>query len=245
MRDRPRLVTLRDIQAGYEGRLVLESVNLEVAEGDFIGMIGPNGGGKSTLLRLILGLMKPYSGKIFYKDNSQKRNIRIGYLPQQSLIDPNFPIKVLDVILSGSAKSSNRNNATLALEKLALAGVDDKADSMIGALSGGQLQRVLIARALMSEPELLLLDEPDTFVDSGFERDFHELMQRLNERMSIVMVSHDAGMISSNVKAIACVNKRLHYHASNLITQEDLDSYGCPIDLITHGEMPHRVLHKH
>jgi zinc transport system ATP-binding protein len=239
------LLSLSGIKAGYEGVLALESVHLEIRDGDFIGMIGPNGGGKSTLLRIILGLIKPYAGSISYRGSNNPKSIRIGYLPQQNRIDPSFPVRVIDVVMSGSGRKSERKLRHRAMEKLDIAGISHKAEAMIGDLSGGQMQRVLIARALLTEPELLLLDEPDTFVDSSFEKDLHELLQSLNQHMAILMVSHDAGMISANVKTIACVNRYLHYHASNLISAEDLKSYGCPIDLITHGDMPHRVLHKH
>lgn len=239
------LLQLRDIAAAYNGRRVLERVSLDVREGDFIGVIGPNGGGKSTLLLTILGLLRPVAGNILYKGSPRRDSLNIGYLPQRTRLDTEFPVRIIDVVLSGAPGMRGREVKQQARKLLDLTGIGAMSGRMVGELSGGEMQRVLIARALLREPELLLLDEPDTFVDSEFERDLSDLMQDLNRRMAIIMVSHDAGMISSNVKAIACVNHMLHYHPSNLISAEDLSAYGCPIDLITHGEIPHRVLHQH
>lgn len=239
------LLEIRNIDAGYNGRTVLSDASLQVNPGDFIGVIGPNGGGKSTLLKVILGLLSPRKGEIRYKGTSDTKTLRMGYLPQRNSIDPGFPIRVRDVVLSGKDGKHKQMAKQGAMDLLKLTGMDHAAGRMIGELSGGELQRVLIARALLCEPELLLLDEPDTFVDSEFEKDLSGMLQALNKRMAIIMVSHDAGMISSSVKSIACVNGNLHYHPSNLITAQDLSAYGCPIDLITHGEIPHRVLHQH
>jgi len=124
-------------------------------------------------------------------------------------------------------------------------GLSEFQNSNIGEISGGQMQRALLCRAIISSPKVLILDEPVTYVDSNFENELYQILDELNKRMAIIMVSHDLGMISSHVKTIACVNKNLHYHDSNMITTEQLNSYGCPIDLITHGKVPHRVLPNH
>jgi len=138
--------------------------------------------------------------------------------------------------------SSDKRSAYEVIDKLGLSGM---ADSSLNELSGGQLQRVFLGRAIIGNPRLLLLDEPGNFVDSTFENDFYEKLRDLNKRMAILMVSHDIGMISSHVKSYACVNKNLHYHPSSEISNEELLAYGCPIQLITHGEVPHTVLKIH
>ena len=124
-------------------------------------------------------------------------------------------------------------------------GLRQLADSPLSGLSGGQLQRVFLGRAVIGDPKLLLLDEPGSFVDSNFEHDFYEKLRILNKRMAILMVSHDIGTISSHVRSFACVNRNLHYHPSSEISNEQLQEYGCPIQLITHGEVPHTVLKNH
>jgi len=124
-------------------------------------------------------------------------------------------------------------------------GIFDIRDTAIGELSGGQMQRVFLCRALISEPKILLLDEPDTFVDNRFEGELYEKLRMLNQEMAIILVSHDMGTIASYVKTIACVNGNLHYHSSNRITQEDLDDYNCPIQIISHGQVPHIILKNH
>ncbi len=242
------LITLENITAGYDGKPVLKDVNMEVLPGDFIGVIGPNGGGKTTLIKVILGLLKPISGKVSYKlDNNEA----IGYLPQFNQIDHKFPITVLDVILSGKSgkkklffghQKSDKKEAVKLLDNM---GVEHLIDESIGELSGGQMQRVFLARALISNPQVLILDEPNTYVDNKFEGELYEMLREYNKRMSIIMVSHDVGTISAYVKTIACVNESLHYHRSNVITEKQLASYNCPIQLVTHGEVPHTVLKQH
>lgn len=242
------LVTLRKICAGYEREAVLEAVDLTIRENDFIGVIGPNGGGKTTLLKVILGLIKPFSGEVVYP---VFRHNLFGYLPQNNAIDFRFPISVEEVVLSGLMsekglwKSYNRNDRQRVKELLTSYGMGEYLQRPVGELSGGQRQRVFLCRAIIASPRILILDEPVTYVDSQFEQEFYSLLEELNQRMSIVMVSHDLGTICSYVKTIACVNRTLHYHDSNLITPEQLRLYNCPIELITHGTVPHRVLHHH
>jgi zinc transport system ATP-binding protein len=244
------LLTIENLSAGYDKIPVIRNVNLEVHENDFIGVIGPNGGGKTTLLKVILGLLNPMSGKVSFGAEINRRKKPIGYLPQVKHIDRNFPITVFDVVRSGSLMENQKKvtsseitkRVDSILEEMGVAGIRKKA---IGELSGGQMQRVFLCRALLSQPKILLLDEPDTFVDNRFEGELYEKLRQLNQEMAIVLVSHDVGTISSYVKTIACVNGQLHYHPDNIITQEQLDGYNCPIKLISHGEIPHTVLKHH
>ncbi len=244
------LLEMKSVTAAYDTVPVLEEVDFKVYENDFIGVIGPNGGGKTTLLRIILGLVRPVSGSIVFNPELQNSS-KIGYLPQISTGDNNYPVTVKDVILSGlmirkglisRMSSEDKIKADRVIGEL---GLSDLAGSSLNELSGGQLQRVFLGRAVIGDPKLLLLDEPGNFVDANFENDFYEKLRELNKRMAILMVSHDIGTISAHIKSFACVNRKLHYHPSSEITNEQLLAYGCPIQLITHGEVPHTVLKVH
>lgn len=243
------IIQIRNLEAGYPGNLVLSKVSLSIMEHDFIGIIGPNGGGKTTLLKVLMGLMKPLKGTIEYAIERSE----IGYLPQGNSIDEHFPITVREVVASGlnmSIKSGYRSKRTgkEQLEKtLNITGLEKLQTRAIGALSGGELQRTFLARAIVSSPKLLVLDEPDTHVDNRFELELYHLLRELNQSMTILLVSHDIGTISPYIKSIACVNRDLHYHASNEINEDQLKVYNCPIEIITHGTVPHRVMktHKH
>jgi zinc transport system ATP-binding protein len=244
------LIEIESLSAGYENNIVLNDISFRVGMNDFIGVIGPNGGGKTTLLKVILGQIKPVSGKISYNQEFLGPNT-IGYLPQISTGDLNYPVTVSDVVLSGMMirkkilsrmSAEDKKRAGEVIEEIGLSGFER---SPLNELSGGQLQRVFLGRAIIANPRLLLLDEPGNFVDSTFEKDFYEKLKDLNTRMAILMVSHDIGMISAHVKSYACVNRNLHYHPSSEITNEELIGYGCPIQLITHGEVPHTVLKQH
>lgn len=245
------LIEIKDIEAGYSGEIALSAVNLKIYENDFIGIIGPNGGGKTTLVKVILGLIKPFKGEVINKLNGTNENKSIGYLPQINFIDKKFPISVKDVVLSGFMdKGKLINKFTKEEKQTAMAlmenmGISHLKNKPIGELSGGQLQRVFLSRAVVSSPKLLILDEPNTFVDNRFESELYEKLKELNKSMAILIISHDLGMISPYVKTIACVNKKLHYHDSNVISEKQLKEYNCPIQLITHGEVPHTVLGKH
>lgn len=246
----PQLFEMHSVSVTYGAGYVLRDVNFKVNENDFIGVIGPNGGGKTTLLKVILGQIKPVSGNIVFSSPVSGSN-SIGYLPQMSTGDINYPVTVTDVVLSGMMirkkiisrmSSSDKNKAAQIIEELGLSAF---ARTSLSELSGGQLQRVFLGRAIIGDPKLLLLDEPGNFVDSNFENDFYEKLRILNSRMAILMVSHDIGMISSHVKSYACVNMGLHYHPSSEISNEQLLAYGCPVQLITHGDVPHTVLKIH
>jgi zinc transport system ATP-binding protein len=244
------LFEMVSLSASYGSGIILQDVNFRVMENDFIGVIGPNGGGKTTLLRVILGLLKPVKGTlVFNSDLLDSKSI--GYLPQISTGDVNYPVTVTDIVLSGlmikkgiisGMSAADRSKAAVVLDEL---GLTEMKGATMNELSGGQMQRVFLGRAIIGDPKLLLLDEPGNFVDATFENDFYEKLKELNRRMAILMVSHDVGTISSHIKSFACVNRTLHYHPSHEITNEDLLAYGCPIQLVTHGDVPHTVLKRH
>lgn len=249
------LIQIKNLSVSYNKQVVLENANMAIQENDFIGVIGPNGGGKTTLLKAILGLNEPDSGQIIFSKKMKNKGSDIGYLPQVNKFDNRFPISVFEVILSGLAaqqtwlKTNNNNCKTKVQNILQELGIESIANKPVGELSGGQMQRVFLGRALIADPKLLILDEPDTYVDNQFESELYEKLKDVNKRMAILLVSHDVGTISAYVKSIACVNKQVHYHPSHLISPEQLASYNCPIQIITHGEVPHTVLgchdHKH
>lgn len=245
------LITLRNVGVAYVGYEALKGVDLEIGETDFLGVIGPNGGGKTTLVKAILGTV-PHTGQIQYAPEMFCGTERlIGYLPQIAAFDRAFPISVLEVVLSGLQgrrgflSRYTREDRAKALSLLDSAGIAHSANDPIGEVSGGQMQRALLARAIISDPKLLILDEPANFVDNKFEKELYHTLQELNKHMAIVMVSHDIGTISSVVKEIVCVNRHVHRHRSNILTEEQLRNYDCPIQLVSHGHIPHTVLEHH
>ena len=248
-----KLIEIKNITAIYDVKTVLNSVSLDVWEKDFLGIIGPNGGGKTTLLKIILGLMKPVSGEIsFFRDGKSVPSLKIGYLPQINPIDKRFPISVFEVISSGlaSEKPLFKNFTTQQKERvnelIIKMGLESFSKRAIGELSGGQLQRALLARAIVSCPRLLILDEPNTYVDKKFESQFYELLGSINKDTAIILVSHDVGTLLPMVKNVACVNETLHYHSGTDMSDEWLSkTYACPIEIVGHGDLPHRVLKKH
>ena len=247
------IVNLQDIWVYYDGIPVLEGVSLMVEKGDFLGIIGPNGGGKTTLLRVILGLITPSRGTVSVLGRPPK-NIRhyIGYVPQYNLFDRDFPVNVRDTVLMGCngtrglLKRYSREDRERTQETLETVGMLPYQDHQLGKLSGGEQQRVFIARALVSRPKLLLLDEPTANIDSAMQTGFYELLESLKRDVTIVMVSHDISAISIYVDKIACLNRELYYHGSKEIEPEVLEAtYKCPVQLIAHGTIPHRVLKEH
>ena len=266
------LIEIKNLSAGYDSRTVLRNVNLTVYDRDFLGIIGPNGGGKTTLIKCILGPLKPTAGEILYSDKrfvtSDKQGsaaqrpaltanrsvLKMGYLPQYNSIDRKFPITVEEVILSGlsSQKSlisrftaTHREKARQVIARMGLEGLEKRA---IGALSGGQLQRALLGRAIISDPALVVLDEPSTYIDKRFEARLYELLAEINHDCAIILVSHDIGTVLQQVKSIACVNETLDYHPDTGVSEEWLErNFNCPIELLGHGALPHRILaeHKH
>jgi len=246
------VISVRHLWAGYENETVLEDVNLAVAELDFVGLIGPNGGGKTTLIKVLLGLLPPTRGLVRILGRSVKEGRRyIGYVPQVVEFDREFPINVWDVVRMGrlgSRRLLQRYTAEdndIVAESLRAVDMLDLRDRAIGELSGGQRQRVYIARALATQPRILLLDEPTASVDSRVSTNIYELLRRLNDHVTILLISHNVGVISSYVKTVGCLNRHLFYHGDSQLTPEMLQlAYQCPIDLIAHG-VPHRVFPEH
>lgn len=233
------IVEIRELCYTYGGQDILHDINLQLYEGDFVSIIGPNGGGKTTLLKLILGLLKPTRGSIAIKGQLPRTNpAAIGYVPQHVNHNLSFPATALDVVLMGKHEPSRRmrfrnsqEDQKLALRALEKLGIGDCAGRKIVALSGGQRQRVLIARALISEPELLVLDEPTASIDTKGQTDFYDLLKELNKELTILMVCHDLLIVSNYAKSIACLNRRLHYHESFSSSGEVMDIfYSCSVD---------------
>jgi zinc transport system ATP-binding protein len=247
------LVEIKNLYAGYQYEVVLEDINLTIEQDDFIGLIGPNGGGKTTLLRVLLGLLEPKSGSIMVMGETPEKGRRqIGYVPQFAEYDAEFPISVRDVVRMGRLSSQrlfkpySTEDDRVVDERLDWVGMLEYQDRAIRELSGGQRQRVYIARALTTNPTLLVLDEPTISVDIEARTQIYELLHKINQDgVTIFLVTHDLNVISSYVKTIGCLNRKLHYHGEKQITDEMLQStYGCPVDLIAHG-LPHRVLAEH
>ncbi len=248
---RKKIISLRDVSVRYDGDAAIEGVSLDIFEDDFLGVIGPNGGGKTTLIKAILGAV-PHSGEIEIDCSLRRGNhFKIGYMPQVSQFDMRFPISIEEVVLSGLQTergffgrytSKDKTTARQLLERM---GIADLAKRPIGEVSGGQMQRALLCRAIISEPKLLILDEPTNFVDNRFEHEFYAMVQQLSKQMAIVIVSHDLGTITSVVKSIICVNRHVHRHDSNILTEEQLRNYDCPIQIVSHGHIPHTVLEHH
>ncbi|HCU57702.1 MAG TPA: ABC transporter [Anaerolineaceae bacterium] len=247
------LVEITQLNAGYDGETILDDINLNIEREDFIGLIGPNGGGKTTLLKVILGLLPPKKGTVRVMGESPQQARRyIGYVPQFTVYDSDFPISVRDVVRMGRLgparlfKPYTAHDDAIVNERLDWVELGDQKDRALSELSGGQRQRVYIARALAGEPELLLLDEPTISVDVEARTHIYDLLHKINELgVTILLVSHDLNVISSYVKTIGCLNRTLHYHGEKQVTAEMLKTgYNCPVDLIAHG-LPHRVLAEH
>ena len=240
------VVNIRRLTFGYPPSCepVVEDVSLEIGPREFLGIIGPNGGGKTTLLKLMLGLLKPQQGQIrvFGRAPREARGA-VGYVPQNARIDASVPASVLDVVLTGRLCRSSwgvaygRQHVESAVEALRLTGMEAMAKRTIGTLSGGQRQRVLIARALASEARLLLLDEPTAGIDPGVEQSLTDLLHRLNETLAIVIVSHDVSFVSTHLKQVACLNRRLTCHAAAEISWESVSHlYHDPMRAVHHAE---------
>ena len=221
------VIHVEDVSFSYGGTLVLERVDLAIAPGEFVGLVGPNAGGKSTLLKLILGLLEPQSGRIRVLGQPPIQAARyVGYVPQFPNFPRDFPICVEDVVAMGRLgrgpvlgwfRAADRAAARRALDEVEAANL---ARRPIGNLSGGQLQRVLLARALVSEPRILILDEPTANIDQRAESDIFDLLAELNRRLTILLVSHDIAFISEYVGRVACLNRTLACHATNAIDGE-------------------------
>lgn len=231
------VIRLQNIAFRYLGPLVIKNVNLDVAQGDFLGLVGPNAGGKSTLLKIILGLLKPSEGSVTVLGKAPELARReIGYVPQFAEFPRDFPISVLDIVLlgrmgrtrlMGAYRQSDKDIANRVMQETQILELKHRP---IETLSGGQLQRVLVARALAGEPRILLLDEPTSNIDTRAEQDIFELFNYLNQRMTIILVSHDIGFITKYVTRIACLNQTLMCHRPESIDGDFIQKlYGEPM----------------
>lgn len=245
-----KAVEIKNVSLKFNNLLVLNDINLSVEENDFMAIIGPNGGGKSTLLKIIMGLLTPDTGevRVFGREPIKARDL-IGYLPQHVSFDHEFPINVFDTVLSGRYhglfKGYSKDDEKAVIRALKNVELLNLKDRQISKLSGGQMQRVFIARAIVREPKLLIMDEPMSSVDPEMQNSFYELLSRLKNKMAIILVSHDVGAVSSQVDKIACLNRELFYHGPVEESAEGLEEvYKCPLELISHG-IPHRILKKH
>ena len=210
-----KLIGIDDITVRFDGKTILDRVSLSVDKGDFMAITGPNGGGKTTLLRVMLRLLKPSEGRVvYYQDEEETKRLKIGYLPQKSNIDTRFPITVGETIKSGQIKSifarRNRRDEEDFERVVELCGVRDYLDRTVGVLSGGQLQRTLLARALVSNPEVIVLDEPLSYVDKTFERQIYSMMEDLAKEHTIVLVSHEMSVISGMANRHIIVDRGIH-----------------------------------
>lgn len=236
-----KIVAFSDVDFAYAETQILESVSFEVEKGSFVSVIGPNGGGKTTLVKLMIGLLQPTHGKIrlFGKQPQQSRR-RVGYVPQYTTFDPQFPITVMDIVLMGRLgrlmgfyTKQDRRKAREALETVDLAQVSR---SQFSKLSGGQRQRILIARALATEPDILVLDEPTSNVDVGVELRLSTLMEELNKSLTVILITHDLGFASSLVDTLLCVNKRAFIHPTSEVTEEMIRNlYDADVRYVEHG----------
>jgi zinc transport system ATP-binding protein len=246
------VIECRDVSFSYQSTPVLEDVNLAIYERESVCIVGPNGGGKTTLLRLLLGQLQPSRGEIrVFGQPPEKSRLRIGYMPQRSEYDPHFPVTVMDVVLMGRLGQpglygwlgwhapGDRRAAREALEQVHMG---DVAQRPFHALSGGQRQRVLIARALCCHPDMLLLDEPTANVDSLVEARLFDELRLLGQRMTVVLVSHDVGFVTSLVQRVICVNRQAVAHPAAQLTAELIrEMYGGDVSVVRHGDvMCHR-----
>lgn len=244
------IVRLENVSFSFDHAPILDGVSFTIRQNDFIVIVGPNGGGKTTLIKVILGLIKPQRGDVtvFGQPPREGRKL-IGYLPQYAHSDLDFPINVFDVVLMGRYRgpfsrysAADREATARALD---IVEMREYRDRQIGKLSGGQLHRVFMARALAREPKLLLLDEPTTHIDPEMQESFYKLLSELRNRMAVVMVTHDIGAVSVYAEDIACLNRRLFYHGPKEQGLKEIEkAYHCQVDLIEHGDV-HRILKDH
>jgi zinc transport system ATP-binding protein len=245
------VIRFSNVGFSFNGRPVLDDISLDIDAKAFLAVIGPNGGGKTTLLKLLTGLLKPTQGTIRVFDQPpEKVSYRIGYVPQDAAGARAFPISVMDVVLMGRLRmhghsrisKMDREAARIALGELEMLEYQHR---RIDELSGGQRERAFIARALATDPDILILDEPTTGLDSTGRADLYALLKKINQTKTIIMASHDIMVLSTYATAVACVNRTVHYHDEAEITEPMLAaSYGCPVELVAHG-IPHRILKTH
>lgn len=246
-------VHIENLSVHYGQISAVSDICLDVSDGEYLGIIGPNGGGKSTLLKAILGLVPISTGTVeVYGGAPGHSDAAVGYVPQSAALDKAFPITLIEVVLTGRIKKGlspffrySKKDREFAYELLKKVGIEALADRQISALSGGEFQKMLIARALAVNPKLLILDEPTASVDASSRNQIYALLAELNKKMTIILVTHDLLAVSSRVHSLACLNGCLVYHGEPELSETNVNNlYGCPVDLIAHG-VPHRVLKEH
>ncbi len=252
----PPDIEIEECSFSFNKAPVLRDVNVRVEHGDFVAIIGPNGGGKTTLVKLMLGLLRPDTGTVrLLGDDPEKTRRRAGYMPQYSTGEKGFPITVMETALLGRLGLSglgcrfSSKDQDAARRVLKLVGMEEHANKRMGDLSGGQIQRTLLARALVSDPEVLFLDEPMASIDIDGQTRLFDLLGRLNEMMTILFVTHDVGLLSRYVKSVICVNETVFFHHQPKITPDMAEllmgkGETCPVEMVAHG-LPHRVLGRH
>ena len=241
------IIILDGVSFRYNELSVLEDICLTIRDKDFLGIVGPNGSGKSTLLKLILGLLSPQQGTIeVFGSSPAEARLKIGYVPQFATFDRNFPISVLNTVLQGRLGKTRtlfgytHQDREAARQAMAEVEIRDLEQRPLTALSGGQLQRVLIARALACNPEVLILDEPTAHIDPKVEEGVFELLKRLNERLTVIVVSHDVGFITRYITRVACLNRRLVCHPAAELTGKMIkELYGGPLKVVQHDKLIH------
>ncbi|WP_309497392.1 ABC transporter ATP-binding protein [Sulfurovum sp.] len=237
------VIDIKNLSFAYEKQLILDNINLKVEKKDFLAIIGPNGGGKSTLLKLILGINTLDKGKITVLGSPPKRSLtQIGYVPQNTNVNTDFPIKVIEVVMMGHVEGKRplfgygKHEVLCAMGALEQVGMADFAQTKIGSLSGGQRQRVMIARALCAHPQILILDEPTSSIDITGQREIYELLKELNEYITVIVVSHDISVILEYANKAAHVNKNLSYHdisdKQSTFHTHGNDEHFCEIELL-------------
>lgn len=237
------IINIDNVSFSYNRIPVVSEINLAVSEGEFLGIIGPNAGGKSTLLKLILGLLQPDTGKItVFGKRPEKGRSRIGYVPQHPAFSRDFPINVRDAVLLGRLGETRwyggytQEDKDIAISALDAVEIGNIKNQTIDSLSGGQLQRVLIARALASKPDILILDEPTANIDTRAEEDIFALLKQYNDHMTIIVVSHDIGFISGYVDRVACLNQTMFCHTTSEISGKTIEElYGASVKMIQHA----------
>jgi len=252
-------VEVKNLSLAIDGTVILDDITIDVNDGEFVGLIGPNGGGKTTLLQVLVGVVRGWTGEVRVfgrspRDLGPSRHL-IAYVAQQASQASDFPATALDVVLMGRVavrglvRRLGLDDRARARAMLDAVGMSEHADRPVGDLSGGQRQRALIARALVASPRLLILDEPMTGVDRGAEESFFDLLAKLKREMdlTIIMASHDLTMVSRHCGMVACINRQMHCHSrpEELDYQKLADQFGRHVELFIHGNVPHRVVSRH
>lgn len=244
------IVKIQKLYFYYQDSLILDNIDFTIKENDFLAIMGPNGGGKTTLLKIMLGLLRPQKGRVeVLGSKPSKASHMIGYLSQYPAIDKDFPISVFDTVLMGRYRKTfkiyDEKDRQATIGSLKTLGIFDLKDRHIQKLSGGQFQRMLLARAIVRRPKLLLLDEPLNSIGAEMQQEIYELLYDLSKEMAVVFVTHDVSAISKYMDKVACLNRKLYYHGPKEGSLGKLEeAYRCPVEIIAHG-IPHRVLKEH